>query len=396
MKNTSLPKYIWLAFLFLLVCGQLAKWQVTQNIALYFYDILIAFYLVWQAISAILEKKKIPKFWQTIPISAKKIGIILISLVALGWLWQLFQGNWQLSAFLYLFRLFAYLLFVINIQKQVKQTRQSLLWALAIMLVLAFLQYFFLPDLRFLKYSGYDDHFFRLVGTMLDPGFMGLLIIFLLIPLFHYFEKGGSYLWLMPGIIALLLTYSRASYLTFFLVALLNLIHLVIQKKKNLALWFFLLSFLFSLPFLPKDSGGEGVQLTRTSSITARLLNDQNILQEMSPVEWGIGGGLFYSLPKESNYAIHAHFADNIFVFLLSNFGLPASLLLLFLLGQECYRQFRNKDYERLSYLLAIFSHSFFNNNLSQSQIILSFLLLYQISNRNKLEALSPIPGKGK
>ena len=90
MKNTSLPKYIWLAFLFLLVCGQLAKWQVTQNIALYFYDILIAFYLVWQAISAILEKKKIPKFWQTIPISAKKIGIILISLVALGWLWQIF------------------------------------------------------------------------------------------------------------------------------------------------------------------------------------------------------------------------------------------------------------------------------------------------------------------
>src|SRR3989338_6680935 len=37
-------------------------------------------------------------------------------------------------------------------------------------------QYIFLPDTRFLLSYGWDEHYWRLIGTVLDPNYMGVMM----------------------------------------------------------------------------------------------------------------------------------------------------------------------------------------------------------------------------
>jgi len=53
-----------------------------------------------------------------------------------------------------------------------------LLGVLSATALFGWLQYFLIPDLRWLKMFNWDDHLYRLAGTILDPGFMGILMVF--------------------------------------------------------------------------------------------------------------------------------------------------------------------------------------------------------------------------
>ncbi len=130
--------------------------------------------------------------------------------------------------------------------------------------VFGWVQYFFFPDLTSLKYIGWDDHLFRLVGTFLDPGFTSLIIVF-----------GGAiafikkrYLLLAFFIATLAFTYSRAGYLalavSFFLASILF--------KRFKVFLIILTCFLVVVFLLPKPAG-EGVNLARTYSISSRINN---------------------------------------------------------------------------------------------------------------------------
>lgn len=147
--------------------------------------------------------------------------------------------------------------------------------------VFGWIQYFFYPDLTSLKYLGWDDHLFRLVGTFLDPGFTSLIIIFGAI--LSFFRK--KYLLLSFFVVTLAFTYSRAGYISF--LAAISLSGFFVKKLRLVILT--ILFFVSTLILLPKPAG-EGVNLARTYSISFRIVNYKETFEifKKSPV-FGVG-----------------------------------------------------------------------------------------------------------
>lgn len=212
--------------------------------------------------------------------------------------------------------------------------------------VLGILQYLFIPDTRFLASLNWDDHYYRLISTVFDPNFLGLIFVLGLI-LFN--------LQILPSLIlliALLLTYSRSSYLS--LVAV--IFFLVVFKKKFKYLWLILIFAL--LPVLPRP-GGEGVKLERWFSVEQRLANYRESLQliKVSPV-FGLG---FNTLRYYRNDLI-SHAAaglDSSLLFVLATTGFIGLLTYLNWLKSL----WQTSLLVKLS-LVAILVHSLFQNSL--------------------------------
>lgn len=365
-------KFFLIALIFLLSLGQLQRIQLTNNIAFYLHDLAIVGFLLKELLSAIVQRKKIIENWKKIKIFQKKILLFFLLAVATSWILAFIEGRFDFRAILYSARLISYAAFVFLLQKQLKD--KSWLWRLVSfnILVLGFIQYLFLPDLRFMIYEGYDDHFYRLVSTILDPAFTGLLFVFNL----NYYLWKKNKNWALIALFAtgLLLTYSRSSYLAFLFSSL--FIFFSNQKSTKKAVLLVLFCFFVSLPFLPKQSGGDGVDLLRTTSTQARISNDQEILQSISGTQWLFGRGLF--IPSQNrqvstNIPSHSHFADNLLVFLISNLGIVGSILFFAVIVQIT----KKAKKESLALLISFMTHAMFNNNLTQSFVILIFLGLY-------------------
>jgi hypothetical protein len=363
-----------IALIFLLSLGQLQRIQLTSNLAFYLHDLLIVGFLFKELFNAIVQRKKIIENLKKIKIFQKKSFWLLILLVFISWIMALLEGRFDLRAILYLSRNLAYFCFVFLLSKQLKN--KSWLWRVISfnILVLGFLQYLFLPDLRFLIYEGYDDHFYRLTSTILDPAFTGLIFVFNLN--FYLWQKKKNWALILLFATGLLITYSRSSYLAFLLSSLVLIFSNSQNHNAKKSILVVLALFFINLPFLPKQSGGAGVDLQRTISLTARVSNDQTILQNMKETDWLVGQGLF--IPNQNrqtaeNIPSHSHFADNLIVFLLSNLGILGSLAFTFLL----FDVVRQGKKEQLVLLTSWLTHAMFNNSSTQSFVILIFLGIY-------------------
>ncbi|MBU3923277.1 O-antigen ligase family protein [Patescibacteria group bacterium] len=247
---------------------------------------------------------------------------------------------------LYLIRWLAYAC-LLPIFRRLKLDLKPLLKYLCLALaILGILQYLFIPDTRFLAALNWDDHYYRLISTVFDPNYLGLIFVLGLI-LFN--------LQLLPSLvlfIALLLTYSRSSYLSLLAV----IFAYVILKKKFKYLWLILI-FAF-LPFLPRP-GGEGVKLERIFSINQRFANYQESLQliKVSPV---VGLGFNTLRYYQGDPVSHAAAGlDSSLLFVLATTGVIGFLAYLNLL----------KSFWQISLLVklslvAILVHSLFQNSL--------------------------------
>jgi len=183
----------------------------------------------------------------------------------------------MLTGVFYLLRFTAYVSFIpiiwsiYNNKSKKELLFNSLIAVCVITAVLGWIQYLWLPDLRDLKYIGWDDHYFRLFGTFLDPAFTGIILVFgSLTTLTKYLKtKNYKYLYLFILLLfTLLLTYSRASYLAF----IGGLVALLFNSGKILLKYLLIISLLFaiSIPFLPR-SVSEAAKLERTYSIYAKF-----------------------------------------------------------------------------------------------------------------------------
>ena len=91
------------------------------------------------------------------------------------------------------------------------------------------------------------------------------------------------------------------------------------------------MSLLIYLPLLPKP-GGEGVNLSRTSTIEARLVTNKNIVQGKNLLTMIFGNGWFSMQSiAEKNLEGHAKIADNIFVLVFDYTGIIGKLHEIFL-----------------------------------------------------------------
>jgi len=245
--------------------------------------------------------------------------------------------------------------------------------------VFGYIQYFFFPDLSILADYGWDPHAYRLAGTFLDTGFMGvLLVLFSVLPLVRMWG-GQAFVLLTPLllilVVALALTYSRASYLAYF--AAIAVLYIVRHNFRWLLLTAFAL--LLIVPFLPRPFG-KGVRLERTSTLAYRVNNYKHALEVIreSPV-FGVG----YNLYKFTRGDAKSHGAS----------GVDSSLLLVFattgVAGAFVYLQLMWRvlalAWERKKSTLGLFLlvslvvvgvHSLFDNSLFYPWVIGWLLIL--------------------
>ncbi len=291
---------------------------------------------------------------------------LIFALPVYGWP-AIFVGS------MYLARWVVYSLSFTSIIQLIKpQQIDHLLYSLGVITaILGLAQYAVFPDVRSLAVAEWDPHYFRVVGTLLDPGFTGLILVFTLIfltlnplknRLINLISWSASYL-------AFALTYSRSSY-TAFLVSMAYIAWKIKGWKFFLGI---LLLFTVTVAILPRAPDGEGVKLERTSSIQARIdswttawriFNQHPIL--------GVGFNT-YRYAQGANLKSHAGAgADSSLLFVAATTGLVGLLAYLWYISK-----LRGIHY----YLPALLIHSLFLNSLFYPAVMVWIALLLSVSD---------------
>ena len=367
-------------FLFFFTLGQLMRFDFPWG-GLYAHDIVI---VVWLAYWGATNRAYLSNYSETVVSFFRKKGkntekLFIFWLVGVTTLSLITEPS--LVQLAYILRFLTYILFCTTLGSVFSGVKlsNSFSAAAAGIATLGFLQYIFLPDTRFLHFLGWDDHYYRLISTLLDPAFTGMLFVlfFIVLSQLRSISVHLQTLSQIVIVVGILLTYSRSSYLAF-LISLIGLTvysllgHQLLTKSKTL---FFLIYFGLALFFLPKP-GGEGTNLQRTSSIVARQTNVSTSLNNLSSKEWVIGKGLFKpsaNLTNEKSIPSHAKFPDNIIVLVLTQTGIPGILLSVMIVIKTCLRLWRKAPLTIVSFA-ALIIHSQFQPTLIQPFILLWWL----------------------
>ena len=249
--------------------------------------------------------------------------------------------------------------------------------------VFGLIQYFAFPDIRPLTINQWDPHFYRVVGTLLEPGFLGL--IFVLTMILIYGEKQGMLInWLLLAVIyiAFALTYSRSAYASF-----ISAICIISYFKKSLK--FFLITlciFVLTISILPRP-GGEGVKLERQASIYSRLVTWSQGFEVFKKHPFlGVGFNYYRFEARDLNFLpnqwqiSHAGAGvDNSFIFILATTGIIGFVFylnLLYRITASAASKNQKTKIIVIASLSAIIVHSFFNNSLFYPWVMIWFWML--------------------
>jgi hypothetical protein len=354
--------------------GQLGRIEVTSA-TIYLHDVTI---LVWLLSSARKTIEDIngwfgKQHWKSwLPLLAF-LGWLLLGMIIA------FTVTKSITPWLYLGRLVFYSLFLISSFSTLKQypifLRVLLVSSGMYMVWFGLLQYYLIPDSRYLLAFGWDEHYYRLIGPLLDPNLSGILYVivgWVTVSLKNMLPKKLWFGSLMLIGMAIVLTYSRATYLatvvsalTFFALQSKN----IFNKKKVVAgLAVVAVLAILTYQLAPKP-GGDGVNLLRTTSIIARIQSTQKYISSLQPYQWVTGNG-FYSPIANTAAASHAQVPDNLIVLLIVNTGL-VGLVLFFTVFTKSYKLFSSWDRATQAACIAVLIHSQFNNSLLEPFIFL-------------------------
>lgn len=332
---------LWLVFIYLVIFpfGQLGRIELISPITLHLVDVVAGLFVFFWLIS-IVQRRALPN-----P-PLKKEFLVFLAVAGFSLLLGATKVAWQEAfvGFLYWLRFAIYVLFYFGVWDLVRQEKalktklfDSLIITGAFIAGFGLFQYFIFPDLRPLLLYGWDEHYFRLVGTFLDPGFTGILLVLFLVIVFSRSEwarldsarqgrLGEKPLLSFLGIGTLLLTYSRASYLSFLVMAV---AFYIVRRKFKLTIGV-LIFFIVGTLLLP-NPGGEGVRLERTSTISARFVNYSQALEIAKKYPLFGAGFNLYPFGKKStagcgqfeeNTPCHSAFgSDSSLLFVLATTG---------------------------------------------------------------------------
>lgn len=394
LQTESSPSTKWLWFLIFLYLVAFPFGQFTRlplelinfpEIRVYLTDILVGVIGMIGATKWFVGKN------HSNPLGNEILGFLLIVILSLLLTIPRLESREVLVSSLYLLRLFAYGLFYITICNLIKTTKEHLLIRQSLILIgimMAFfgwLGYFLFPDIRSLLNLGWDEHYQRIIGTFLDPNFLGIILVLALISVVFNFLKKKNFNWiLLLGFLflTLLFTYSRSSYLAF--LAGMGTISLIFRQPRFLMIPAVLL--LAGIFLLPRPDG-EGVRLERTASNMARLENWQESLQfvKESPL-FGVGFNTLrfvrerQGLLNEKYGVSHASFGvDNSFLFVLATTGIVGLITFLSLLVK-----ISKTSPVILSSIIAVSIHSLFNNSLFYPWVMGWLILLLSTTSKSK------------
>ncbi len=270
---------------------------------------------------------------------------------------------------LYLFRLTFLLSFFIFPPKIDEKFKKFFYLIIFSNIIFGLIQYFFWPDFTSFKSLNWDPHLYRLVSTFFDPTFTALIYLFLIIIVFLDEKIPFRKTILFISYLAMALTYSRSSYISF-----LAAFTFISYSKKNLKI--FIISFVLILStifFLPRFEG-EGTKLERTSSISAKRENYKegfNLFLKAPII--GHGYNNLFHVRQINNSDSHANSGfDGSLMTILTTTGVIG--LILFILGLK--NIFIQGDLITKTVLISTLIHSLFANSLLYPWILLFFIFL--------------------
>jgi hypothetical protein len=258
------------------------------------------------------------------------------------------------TSFFYFIRLGVLLSFFIFPPKFSQKFKNFFSIILIANILFGLIQYFIWPNFTYFNALNWDPHLFRLVSTFFDPTFTGLIYLLFLINIFF---QSLSYYYLIIPYIALSLTYSRSTLLSFLIA-----FFFISQKYKKPKIFLVsLLIFLITIFVLPRLEG-EGTKLERTSSILAKIENYKEgiVIFKKNPII-GVGyNNLKIARNLSQNPSHSSSGFDGSLLTILTTTGLIG--LSLFVLGLKEY--FQKTDLLHQTLLITILFHSLFSNSL--------------------------------
>ncbi len=386
---STVYRFLFCSIVILLTLGQLQRIQITPSIAVYIHEILMGIFITFSGLHYIFQQKRHghsrvggnPGLQVTVALPLEYILVQTLS-------WNIF--NFQTLPLLYLARWSLYLGFFFSLlygKKKKWFSQKEIYWSILMIgggiAALGIVQYLIWPDTRWLYNFGWDDHYYRLISTLFDPGFTALIII--LTTLFYLgttrdlLSKYQRFLIVPFFLISILLTYSRAGYLAF----LVGLLFLGITKKSSIFYILFSI-FILAIPFLPRPAG-EGVKLERTASIEQRIESNQTALQQLTPLSFLLGQGMYRDQEVSDNgIPQHAKGPDNSFVFLLTSFGI-IGVFSFIPLSVEIVKRLITQPV-LLACFIAWGAHSMFNLSLVYPWAIVMMSLLWTYASENEFK----------
>lgn len=353
----------------LIPLGQLERLQLAGGMAVYFHEIFLGIFVLLQL--PWLLKQPLSKAFAL-------LQLLIVASILLHF--QIFSKE-IIAPLAYLARFDLYIAAAFCTYGLIKQglvktqyLLHILILAAVIVAILGWLQYCLIPDTRFLVYLGWDDHYLRLISTLLDPGFTGIFLAFGLLLLERHTINGWSKLTLPRKLVAilsgallfsaLLFTYSRASYLAY--VVGNGWLWLNLRSKRYV---FILLTVLFVVGmFLLPRPRSEGTRLERTASVTARITTVQKGIAVNSVTEAIFGRGWYASKLDPTHtlqgiqVPVHPSAPENSFVFIFESLGVVGIAIFAWWLQQLARETGRMSDFWLLS--VAAGTHALFTNTL--------------------------------
>jgi O-antigen ligase len=351
--------------------GQITALQVSPGVRITLLDAGVALVLLYAATKQ-GKKRFIPTLWAPI------LGFVGISLLSLALTWGRVPLYVVGGGLLYIIRwiMYAALYWVAASSVFSASTLLGTLMASATgVAILGFVQYWLYPNLRNLYYLGWDPHFQRLFSTLLDPNFVGIVLVLALVVGMSLWKQHKKNTWLLvlsllSLFVALLFTYSRSSYVSLVAAGLVIAVSSVPLRRLLGAL---AMIFVLFLIFLPKT--GEGQNLLREASAKARIENIQKGLSliSKSPI-FGYGFNILRYIPEATSVpeAVSASGEsipsravagfDMSLVFVTATTGVLGLSVYLWLLVRMVLLGRKNVFF--VAALAAIFVHSLFVNSL--------------------------------
>lgn len=393
----------------LLSLGQLQRVPLNAFAATYVHELVFA---VWTAF-LLTDTKTRSRCYSLIRTSISWL-LPLILILLIGWVGAIFAGQLSSYSILYAARLSFYLTWgaTVYCSHTISKYWANLSFISAGLLIAFFgiLQRIFITDTRSLAILGWDDHYLRLISTQLDPNFTGIILVitfFLMLklgfPFWQWLIHGQSkktlkkiqlyitLILLIVLLISLALTISRASILAL----LIGLIYYLTSYRKTARRpWFLIPSILSMLlitvvvSLVSLFQPGEGTNLLRTSSISARLASSQYWISTLEPYQLFIGRGLFVSPPEvfSLNGPVlqdHANLPDSLLTLLFSGSGLLGILAIGYFFINKA-TLFYQLSSEQQAILIAVVTHSMFNNTVLQVFVV-SFLIGSFLGEKSEL-----------
>ena len=383
MKN-KLQRNNWLIALTIFIfapisLGQLLRIETIFGGA-YLFEPLIFLFVIMNS------SKIIPKLFKKIKKTGRTNKIIFVWISFLSLLGLMTTG--AIVPAIYVGRYLFYGLFAFILATEMPREQQKKLPILVLLLglfmaFLGMLQYMFIPDTRFLKVLGWDDHFYRIIGTLFDPNFFGMLMILIFslsLSLKKKITKKILFFITFFLMSALALTYSRSSYLAG--IVFIVLATFVSKSRSFLVMISISLVLALAVFMIAPKPGGEGIDLMRTSSIKSRIDNDQGIVtSDRGTLEKIFGSGFFVqdkNTVNDNELPDHARQPNSIIAFIYSGSGVLGLLVSSYLIFSFLRSYYKKDRYLALG-LLALLIHAMFNNSVFEPILAMFWMLLVVI-----------------